>query len=217
MSRRGKRESALVLVSSALLALAVLWLGAGSATRAAELVLKDGRVIAGVDIERDGPEYVVRLDNGGAISIPVELVQEVRLTGRRAPDPPVPTGLTYAEPGPFVPSGPTGLRQGEPMQLAGQAVTPPDPSGQLAVFGEPAQFQQNIVDNDWVPTTDWDMRPEVMNNWARSTWAENVIDPEWHPESAFDPNEDVLEDSRSTWEPSIIDNSWTPTDGFPKR
>jgi len=219
MSLHGERENAsrrvvLVLGSSALLAALVLGPAGGGGTLAAELVLADGRVIAGRDVERDGAEYVVTLEGGGSIAIPVELVVEVRLIGRKEPPAPVPTGLTVAEPEPFVPSGPTGLRHGEPVQLAGQAA--PAPSSQLAVFGAPAEFQRDIVDNDWVPTTDWDMRPEVMNNWNPATWAPDVIDPEWHPQSAFDPNEDVLADSRSTWAKAPIDSSWTPTDGFKK-
>ena len=55
------------------------------------------------------------------------------------------------------------------------------------MFGEPAEFQKDIVDHSWEPTSDWDMDAEKQNNFAPSTFSK-----------------------------SIIDNSWTPTDGFAK-
>jgi hypothetical protein len=197
-----RRRSALLLLG--------LIVAAGAALAATELVLQDGRVIEGVELRRDGDSYVLVLESGDAIVIPTVLVKVVRLAGARGP-------LTRAEPqelGEAPPAGPSGLVRAEPRTLAGPEVRPPKTSEQLKVFGAPAQFQQDIVDNEWQPSSDWDMDPARQNNFAPSKWAENVIDPHWQPESAFDADKDVLAGSRSTFQKSIIDNSWAPTDGF---
>ena len=174
----------------------------------AELVLEDGQVLQGVDVRRDGELYVIELESGGTLTIPVELVKEVRLTEEKDE----PRQVAGQPP----PPGPTGIRHGDPETLAGQPVNPPRTSDQLAVLGEPSQFRSNIIDPTWQPSSDWDNDPG-RNNFAPSSWAESVIDPDWQPESAFDPDKDVLLGSRSTFRKSIIDPSWQPTDGFSKR
>ena len=145
--------------------------------------------------------------------LPEQLVETVRLVGRKK-KPPERDRIRVA--GDPIPPGPSGLRSAGPEQLAGTPVEPPKTSEQLRALGPPARFQKNIIDPTWVPESDWDMAP-ANNNFAPSTWAEDVIDPNWQPTSAFDADVDVLEKSRSTFRPSIIDSSWTPTDGFKKK
>jgi hypothetical protein len=184
----------------------------------AELVLNDGQVLKGVDVQRVDGEYELTLESGQTLSLPVELVAEVRLTG----DERVPTGLTPAEPerlagqGP-VEDAPTGLRDAGPQQLAGEPVQAPRTSDQLAVFGEPSKFQQGVVDPSWRPQSDWNMDPATQNNFAPSEWQKSIVDESWAPTSAFDSGKDVMADSRSGFQDSIVDNSWTPTDGFSKK
>ena len=184
-----------------------------------ELQMVDGRVLRGTDLRRDNGTYVLTLESGAEIALPMELVESVRLVETDEPDEEwspedvhsgQPTELT----GRPVPEGPTGLRSGGPQTLAGRTVTPPRTSEQLEVFGEPARFQEDIVDNRWEPQSDWEMNPEKQNNFAPSSWSKGVIDPNWEPKSAFDPQKDVLKNSRSTWSRSIVDSSWEPTDGF---
>lgn len=178
----------------------ILLLIVGTIVLASELVLRDGRVIEVEKISRDGENYVGTLVDGGKIVLPLGLVESVHLTER---------GERPA------PQGPSGLRIGEPQNLAGTEVRPPTTREQLAVFGEPSRFQQNIIDPTWTPESDWDMDP-ANNNFAPSKWAKDIIDPTWEPVSALDAEEDVLENSRSSWQKSIIDPTWTPTDGFAK-
>jgi hypothetical protein len=151
----------------------------------AELELVDGRVLAGTDVRREGDVYVLTLEGGNTIALPVELVATVRLFGT-----------------------------GTPRNLAGHEAKVPTPSEQLEVLGEPARFQKSIVDSTWVPESDWDMDPEKQNNFRPSTWQESPIDPNWKPTSAWDESKDVMARGRSTWQKSPIDSSWTPTDGF---
>jgi hypothetical protein len=190
-----------------------------------ELVLVDGRVLQGTSVRRDGGEYVLTLETGDEISLPAELVESVRLRARREDEvpeetePPLP-GLGFRAAGPeplsvAPPEGPSGLIVSDPQQLEGMPVRPRTPSEQTAVFGEPARFQPDIVDNSWEPSSDWDMDPEKNNNFAPSTWAEDIVDNSWEPKSAWDPHaEDVLKSGHSTWQKGVIDPTWTPTDGF---
>ncbi|MCP3979643.1 MAG: hypothetical protein GY716_09980 [bacterium] len=186
-----------------------------------ELVLVDGRVLSGTEVRRDGGSYVLRLDGGDEITLPAELVESVRLTGKREPEPQTPpTGLVVAEPqtlaGSPPPDGPSGIRTTGPQTLAGAPVRAPTTAEQRGTLGPAAKFQKDIVKNDWQPTTDWNMDPDSQNNFNPSTWAGDVIDPTWEPESAYDKSDDALKDSRSTFRKSIIDNSWQPQDGFAK-
>lgn len=187
------------------MALAAL-IAAVAAFPGTELVLVDGRVIQGESVRLEGAEYVLTTASG-EITMPVELVSEVRLIGKPEPKP---------GDGAEAPKAPTGFVEDRPQQLAGKPVSPPTTEEQLRNAGRASTFQKDIVDNRWEPTTDWNMDPQTQNNWAPSTWAEDIIEPDWQPTSAFDANEDVLADSRSNWAKPIIDSSWQPTDGFKK-
>lgn len=114
-----------------------------------------------------------------------------------------------------VPEGPTGLRDAGPQQLAGAPVQPSTPQQQTAAIGNPSSFRKSPIDSEWHPTSAFDPNKDVLAD-SRSTFVQSPIDPEWHPESAFDQNKDVLADSRSTFAKSPIDSSWQPTDGFKK-
>ena len=48
-----------------------------TALAGAELVLEDGQVLQGADVQRDGELYVLELDSGATLTIPVELVKDV--------------------------------------------------------------------------------------------------------------------------------------------
>jgi hypothetical protein len=222
---RSGRRRALAVCVLALLAVATL-----PVLGQTELVLIDGRVLKGKAVRRDGGEYVLTLESGDEISLPAELVRTVRLgEGPKRPEPEKrddgrtpgsPPGFRRAEPetlaGAPPPEGPSGLRESEPHQLAGEPVRPPTVREQRGTLGEAARFQKDIVKNDWQPTTDWNMDPELQNNWAPSKWAEDIVDNSWKPESAWNAEDDVLKDSRSSWRNGPVDSSWKPTDGFKK-
>lgn len=183
----------------------------------AELVLQDGTVIQGADVRREGDLYILELESGEKLSFPVALVDEVRLGGQGEGTAPAP-GVRGGEPETLAGSlpdedAPSGLRRGEPRTLAGTEVRPPRPSEQTRVLGPAAGFQDDIVDNDWTPKSDWEDNPS-NNNFAPSTWAEAPVDSEWKPQSAFDANNDVLESGRSDWQESIVDSEWQPQDAF---
>ena len=161
----------------------------------AELELIDGQVISGTDVRRDGAVYVLTLEGGDTVTLPLELVAQVRLFG------------TGSKP------KPGGVRDEGSRTLAGDDIDVPTTSEQLEVLGEPSRFQKSNVNHDWKPESAWDEDEDVLEA-SRSTWQESPIDPEWKPESAWDEDEDVLEASRSTWQKSSINSEWKPTDGF---
>lgn len=168
----------------------------------AEVVLLNGQVVRGVDVRRDGGEYLVTLESEETIALPIELVEAVRLSETE------PRILAGQPP----PEGPSGVKVSEPETLAGTPVEPPKTSEQLEVFGEPAEFPSTFGDSGWAPR-EWEM-DSSQNDFNPSTWAESPADPTWEPESAWPADRDVLEASRSTWQKSITDPTWTPTDGF---
>jgi hypothetical protein len=173
----------------------------------AELVLEDGQVLEAANVKRDGEVYIIELKSGGLLTIPVDLIKKVRVTGDDVPR------LVAGE---APPPGPSGIRHGEPVTVAGEPVRPPRTSEQVEALGQPAEFRDSIIDPTWHPESAFDPNKDVLAG-SRSTFQESVIDPTWQPESAFDANEDVLADSRSTFRKSVIDPTWHPTDGFSKR
>ena len=176
-------------------------LGPEPASAKATLKLKDGRILEGIDVRREADIYVLTIQGGAMIPVPVDLVVEVGIEA--APEPAVPE-----EP-------PQGLTYAEPQTLAGPTVEAPRTEEQLAVFGEPAKFQQDVVHSTLTPSY-WVPDPD-QHNFAPSTWNEAPIDSEWHPTSAFDPNEDVMKASESKWSKGPVDSSWVPQDGFKKK
>lgn len=189
-----RRAPPLSFATSLLLA---AFLCCGTVLAGARIELSDGQHLSGTDLRLVGTDYLLELESGKVVSVPVELVASVRLTGGEDPDEEsVPNGLTFIA----------------PQQLAGEPVTLRRAHEQLEVFDEPASFARGVVDSDWRPRGEWAHRPPGLDfNPAR--WANGVIDPYWIPRSGF-PSRDVLRPGRAGWRPDIIDMTWRPADGF---
>ena len=111
-----------------LLALAI---AVGAALAATELVLQDGRVLEGVDVRRQEDDYVLRLESGDTVVIPVELVKTVRLIETEPHKYPETRPYQYPEPEDLTeppPDAPSGLVESDPQTLAGTPVRPPTSS-----------------------------------------------------------------------------------------
>jgi len=190
---------------------------------AVEVVLQDGQILKGVEARREGDIYLIQQDSGEVLTVPVELVREVRLIGEKPPpaEPPR-SGVVVNEsrqlagtPTDREGAGPTGLVRGAPQTLAGGEVRSPSRSEQLEALGPPAQFQKGVSDPYWHPKPAFDPNEDVLAD-SRSKWQDSVIDNEWQPESAFDSKQDVLASGRSGWQQGVVDNSWQPEDDFKK-
>jgi len=174
----------------------------------ASLVLEDGRVVEGIDVRREGGLYLLEQEDGSVLSLPIELVREVRLSTPPAPDPR--SGLTYREGSETLAGSserPAGVVVGKGQVLAGEEVRVPTPAEQTAVLGP--------LDNEWTPSSDWDMDPE-NNNFNPSTWSKSIIDNEWEPTSDWDSDTENNNFNRSNWSKSVVDNEWKPKDAFAK-
>lgn len=181
-------------------ALVMVMVTAAVALGGAELILLDGRVLPGDSVRKEEDVYVLSTPTG-EITMPVELVEGVRLTGE-----PKPAGFEE------VPEGPTGIRAAKPGAIVGDEIRPPTAAEQTRAIGNPSRFAPSIVDHEWHPTSAFGDEDVLAD--SRSTWAEDVVDSEWKPTSAFDETTDVLAGSRSTWAKDAVDSSWKPTDGF---
>ena len=114
------------------------------------------------------------------------------------------------------PAAPKGYDTSGAKTLAGPSpgqLHSQDPKDQLAVFGPPTRWSKDAVDTTWVPTNAYDPNVDVMAN-SRSTWSKSAIDTTWVPTNAYDPNKDVMAGSRSTWSKSAVDTTWKPSDGW---
>jgi hypothetical protein len=172
------------------------------ATADAFLRLTDGRVLKGVDVRRDGDLYLLSLPGDTVVPVPAMLVAEVGIQETGQPE--------RSHPAEHVP--PTGLTVAQPQVLAGVAVTPPTPATQLAAFGEPAQFQQDVTRGNLGPSY-WELDP-AEHDFAPSSWTTAPIDSSWTPTSGFDSDKSTLSGSESKWQKSIVNSSWTPSNGF---
>jgi hypothetical protein len=159
----------------------------------AELLLQDGQVLTGVEVELKDGVYKLELEDGSFLSLPAALVKEVRLTG----------GDEDATP------------ERDPTVLAGppEPIREPTRTEQMAVFREPeAQFQKNLVNPYWRPHSDWVMDP-ANNEFAPTRWIEAPVDSTWIPVSAYTRETDVTEFNPAGWK-SITDPYWYPVNGF---
>ncbi len=79
--------------------------------------------------------------------------------------------------------------------------------------GSPTRWSKDAVDTSWAPTSAYDPDKDVMAE-SRSTWSKSAVDTEWKPTSGFDTSKDVMAGSRSAWSKSAVDTEWKPADGF---
>jgi hypothetical protein len=179
--------------SSPLAALLLLMLPLPPARADAELLLEGGKTLTGRSVERKGSVFLLEVDEGQVVTVPVELVRQLRLTGEDAPPA-------------------TGLKPGEPETLAGRpdAERLPTVSEQRAVLlDSESTFRSGVVDPYWFPTDDWE--PSVFRP---ARWFESPIDPNWRPRSDYNAHTDATEFNPARWYVAPIDPIWWPQDGF---
>lgn len=186
---------------SALLAAVLgLALAAGPARAAAEIVLKDGTVLGGIDLELKDGSYLLEVEPGAVVTVPAQLVAEVRLRGDDA-------------------RAPSGIRVTKAQTLAGPDDPPRTPGyrEQLAAFDRPpARFQQGTVESRWRPRQSLGPERDVTN-FHPARWYRAPIDPVWEPQSAFDAADDVTHFNPARWYVAPTRTEWRPRDGFAPR
>ncbi len=176
---------------------AVLALAATAARAGADLVLLDGKLLQGRSVERKEGAYLLTTSFGNVITVPVELVKEMRLTGGDAAPP---TGLVFSA----------------PRTLAGPELVIPGRREQLAAFGRPpALFQGSPMTGRWYPRDAFEGKDAT--NFNPVTWAKTTIDPVWWPVPGFSKTTEVTGFRPARWFRASIDPVWRPRDGFAPR
>ena len=146
----------------------------------AELILQDGRILKGDDVRKDDDVYVLSTPSG-EITMPVELVEGVRLTG----EPEVLAGVAVVPPTPEEQT----RAIGNPSKFAPSIVDhewhPTSALGDEDVLADSrSTWAEDIVDSEWKPTSAFDETEDVLAG-SRSTWAKPAIDPSWKPTDGF--------------------------------
>ena len=150
-----------------LASLAFLFWAGTCAEASSSLVLTDGQIIKGTEVQRQGDSYLVTIAGGNTVSFPAALVKEVKFEDD--PPAPAPPGFDYS--GPKTLAGPPG----PPLQ---------NPSDPLKVMGPPTTWSKDAVDTTWVPTNAYDTSKDVMAG-SRSTWSKSAVDTTWAPQDGF--------------------------------
>jgi hypothetical protein len=187
-----------------------------------EILLRDGRLLKGTDVRREGDLYLLQHESGTVLPLPLALVMEVRLleTGP-SPEPPPSvidptTGITYRREAATLAGSeerPPGLVPAGPQTLAGLDPVLRTEAEQLAALGPAASFRHGVIDPTWIPGSDWlEPDPEAAL-WSYVRWRQGAVDASWQPRSGWG-TEDVLEGSRASWSVAPLDASWQPRSGF---
>ena len=159
----------------------------------ADVVLKDGRTLEGARIELRGDVYLLETGPDSVLSIPWQLVRQIRLRG----------GDTRA---------PTGMRVTKAQVLEGPDVPPsPGRREQLEAFGRPPATFPYINETRWHPQ---DGLGKDVTEFNPARWYTPQVDPYWKPESAFSAAREVTEFSPARWYKPPITAMWHPRDGF---
>jgi len=173
--------------------IAALLLCASGAWGGAELTLIDGTVLSGSGLERARDGVYLLSRDGQVLTIPVELVKKLHLTGEEDP-------------------APTAFRLAGPEVLAGDKIDPPRAEQQLAAFGRPpAQFRRGAVDPNWNPPSA--LGPDATD-FHPVKWFRAPTDPVWTPTSAFKSSKDATRFNPVRWFDAPTKPAWHPTSGF---
>ncbi|MCZ6649041.1 MAG: septal ring lytic transglycosylase RlpA family protein [Acidobacteria bacterium] len=189
------------------------------AMAAFQLVLKNGRVLTGDDLEREPGKYVLIRDDGRRLTIEMDQVAELRILGDDVVMEDTPAPDTAAEdeekppPGVTVAGGDLSnrLTRSEPTTVGGS--DPPEkPAARAQNLTGPAPGAP-LAPGEWRPESDW---PKNDPDWPTDGWISRGPDPTWTPQSDFATDPKANEFNPSTWSKPARDPTWHPTDGFRK-
>lgn len=165
-----------------------------------EIVLRNGATLSGVSLERRDDLYLLELDSGETVSLPVDLIREVRFHDVERP----PDDATKPRPaGP--PSGSAPAREPSVRHLS------PPPSRQLAVFGEDPWTYPPV--RTWTPKSSLGYHTDVTE-FNPVKWFRAPTDPVWTPTSAYDTSNPLPDFNTVHWYRPAYNPVWHPSDGW---
>jgi hypothetical protein len=166
-------------MSRALGVVLVLGLSATLALGAVEFVLKNGQKIRGTDFRLEGDLYIVKMESGGSVTLPKELVSSMELTGEGEDAGDIANVVSSPEPPARADSG---RQAAAPPDL--RAIQPPSASQDQVYPG----VEQRRPPPD-LPPGFRVAEPEDLgkSDWDGGTWQpeDALKDNRWVPEDAF--------------------------------
>ena len=193
---------------------ALVFAAVGQAAAGAELILVDGSQLAGDSVERRGGEFVLATDDGGQVSIQVELVRAIRLTGR----PPV--LCEHWDAGYQRQELQLGTTEPEPdAEEHPASMTPDDGNGSLTKkplsrngkTGNEASTDVDTRDPHVIPPSSLSpTQSEQLAAFGRdpATFEQGPVDPAWHYDDVLGHETDVTQFRPSRWYRPPIDPVW---------
>ena len=181
----------------------------------ARLWLTDGRELEGRSIEREGALYLLHLESGETVALPVELVDRIEEDAGTEPDPTLdPT--PEEEPLPRT-DHLTDEERAMARALRSNLAPLPAPvrlNRQMDAFGNPgARFVRGTADPDWTPTSPWEAKPE-LEAFDPADWFRSPRSPHWEPESEYTSQSDKTDVRPAGWYLAPQRSGFAPTDGF---
>jgi hypothetical protein len=180
----------------------------------AHLVLRDSQVLSGKSVELEGDLYLLTLESGDVLPLPVALVREVHRSVK-----PKQTGdengeKDEAEELPFLETEavPAGTREVSSVDLG--VVERPRRLIELPDGGKSASgFSQSPVDPDWLPGSDYEENP-MLGVFDDSFWPSSLLNPHWVSESGFELPEGEPPFRPDRWNKAAQRAIWKPKEGF---
>jgi len=165
---------------------AVLVVAASSS--AAELQLRDGKRLTGRSVVQEAGNYMLELESGALLTIPVELVARVLTDDEPSPIEDAPAAPAEAEPAPAAALG------------AGE-------------FRSVADFRRALSDPKWRPENYTDPAPS-LDEFVPSRWYRSPVDSQWKLDSDYSVADDEMRFGSARWSRPLARPLWRPEDGF---
>ena len=176
------------------------------------LVLSDGQVLSGSSVELQGDLYLLTLDSGDVLPIPVALVREVHRAAKPEPGTeadkeeadvlPIFETEILIDRAPAVPSEDLGVAE-RPRRL----IELPD-DGRSA-----STFSQSLVDSVFRLGSDYEEK-SMLGVFDTSFWPGGSFDSDWKMKSAFELPEGQPATHPDRWNDAAQRPIWKPKEGF---
>ena len=177
----------------------------------AHLVLQDGQVLSGTSVELQDDLYLLTLESGDVLPLPVALVREVHRSATPKQD---------DEAEDEIDSLPILETEIVPVQTREQ------PSAHIGVTERPrrlielpdggrsaSNFSQSLVDPDFRLSSGYEEN-SMLGVFDTSFWTDGVLDSNWVDESGFDLPEGVPALRPDRWNKAAQRPFWKPKEGF---
>jgi hypothetical protein len=176
------------------------------------LVLSDGQVLSGSSVELQGDLYLLTLESGDVLPLPVALVREVHRAAK-----PEPSTDADNEDLDVLPVFETEILTDRARELPSEdlgVVERPRRLIELPDDGRSAStFSQSLVDPDFRLTSGYEQN-SMLGVFDTSFWPGATLDSDWGMESGFELPEGEPATHPDRWNKAAQGPIWKPKEGF---